>query len=833
MTILRKHAIMRVFIMAYEWARAVILLGRRSAPPKLCLARAPFILPSGWPPAWIGVVLGAGIVLSVWLCRAARGWEQQESRNHAADLAHEQAEKLQISLLRSMEVLYSIASLQAAENGITRGQFHEFVSQTLARQPELQALSWNPIVAAARRREFELKAVADGLTGFEFREKDAAGHFRPAASRSEYVPVYCLEPLEPNRAALGFDLGSDAERSSSLNRARDSGQPVATAPVHLAQGPDNQQGLLVLLPVYSGGVPADVSARRRRLAGFAVAVFRVNDLVKTEFTALQKKGIAACLLDNSSAGELIYGNRSPAAWGQMELEIGGRRWVMEYSPTPEFIAAESHLQSWLILTSGLAFTLLVAAHLFGVWRRTVMVNAANQAKSDFLASMSHEIRTPLNAILGYAQLLQHDPGLPPEQRDGIAGIAASGRHLLGLINEILDLSKIEAGRMELHPIDFDLAVLADGLAATFRPLCAQKKIGFRLEITADENRCVRGDEGKLRQVLINLAGNAVKFTGAGQVTVRILKQPCARWRFEVFDTGLGILPEEQKEIFKPFHQGSGVQHQGGTGLGLAIAQRHVELLGGTLELRSERGTGSCFSFEIPLAETLAGLAPAVPRAVRLARGRAVRALVVDDSRTNREVLGGMLSAVGCDVAYAAEGYSALALACEWRPHIIFLDLLLPGLSGADTARKIRDKLGDAAPKLVGHTASLLALHRDEAVAAGCTDFISKPFDSEPLYGCLERLLGVGFERAAEPAEPARPETSPGPVELPEELCARLMVAAELHSTTALKACLQELRQLDPAAQALASQIRQRMRSYDMDGIQRLLADVVRSPAAKP
>ena len=770
-------------------------------------------------------MLGAGVVLSFWLCFIMRGWEEKESQKHAADLAHEQAEKLQVSFMRSMEVLHSIASLYAAENGITRRQFHEFVQQTLGRQPELQALSWNPVVPASRRQEFEAKAVGDGLTGFKFCEKGPTGQFQPAGPRAEYVPVYYIEPLARNSAALGFDLSSDPERSLSLERARDSAQPVATAPVRLAQGPDDEAGLLVLLPVYMGGVPAQITGRRQQIAGFAVAVFRVNDLVQSEFSELKKQGLAACLLDDSPEGQLIYGKRLDGVADKVWLAVAGRPWLLEFSPGPEFLATQSHLQSWLVLASGLAFSLLIAAHLFGVWRRTMIVTAANQAKSDFLASMSHEIRTPLNAILGYTQLLQHDPGLPPEQRDSIAGISASGKHLLGLINEILDLSKIEAGRMELNPIDFDLAMLANGLTATFRPLCAQKKVGFRLEIPPGEWHRVRGDEGKLRQVLINLAGNAVKFTSAGQVTLRIFQESGNGWRFEVFDTGLGILPEEQTDIFKPFHQGRGAQHRGGTGLGLAIAQRQVELLGGQLELRSERGVGSCFFFTIPLPETTVAVEEPVLRVVRLARGSAVQALVVDDNRENREVLGGMLSAVGCEVHYAVDGVEAHRIACERWPQIIFLDLLLPGLSGTDTARKIRESLGAAAPKLIGHTASVLAFHREDALAAGCTDFIVKPFEAEQIYRCLEHQLGVTFERADLPGEAVKPGACLERIDLPEELCARLMVAAELHSTTALKAGLQELRQLGPEAGQLANQIRQLMRSYDMDGIQHLIASV--------
>jgi signal transduction histidine kinase/CheY-like chemotaxis protein len=731
-----------------------------------------------------------------------------------------------------MEVLYSIASLYAAEQGITREQFHAFVQQPLARQTELQALSWNPVVPGSRRQEFEARAAAEGLDGFQIREKDGAGNFRLAGQRGEYVPVYYIEPLERNAAAAGFDLASDAERLLSLNRARDSAKPAATAPIQLAQGPANEAGLLVLLPVYAGNAPADRSGRRERLAGFAVAVFRVTDLVRTEFAELQKKGIAACLYDESPGGEPIFGRRLAAAGGEEWLTLAGRRWLMAYAPTPEFIAAQSHWQSWLVLVAGLTFTGLIAAHLFGVARRTALVAAANQAKSDFLANMSHEIRTPLNAILGYTQLLQRDAALPPEQRDSIAGIGASGRHLLGLINEILDLAKIEAGRMDLHPIDFDLAMLAEGLGATFRPLCSQKRIGFRLELIGDQRPRVRGDEGKLRQILINLVGNAVKFTRGGQVDLRMLQQPAGWWRFEVVDTGLGILPEELTEIFKPFHQGSGAQHQGGTGLGLAIAQRQVELLGGELEVQSERGIGSCFYFTVPLPESSKPAEDLPPPRMRLVPGQRVRTLVVDDNRQNREILHGMLSAAGCEVMAAADGASALALAREFRPQIIFLDLLLPGLSGAATARALRQEFGACAPRLVGHTASMLSGYREEAVVAGCADFIKKPFEQEEIYHCLERFLEVRFERGESlPEAPAAGQTL-APVELPEVLCVRLMVAAELHSTTALKACLQELRDLGPETQPLAAQIRELMRSYDMDAIQRLLANVARPQSAK-
>jgi len=216
--------------------------------------------------------------------------------------------------------------------------------------------------------------------------------------------------------------------------------------------------------------------------------------------------------------------------------------------------------------------------------------------------------------------------------------------------------------------------------------------------------------------------------------------------------------------------------------------------------------------------------------VRLAAGSSIRALVVDDNLANREVLGGMLSSVGCEVIYAGSGTEALKSVREQKPTVVFLDLLMPGMSGAETARKISAEFGEAAPKLIAHTASALAAHREEALRAGCADFIVKPFDCEQLYDCLERQLGVRFQRAVSMADEIVVEVTLERVALPEELCARLTVAAELHSTTALKACLQELRQLSPEAQRLADRIRLLMRSYDMDGIQRLLS-LVAAPTA--
>ena len=444
------------------------------------------------PAAWIGGVLGMGILLSLILFLALRRWEHREQRERIAAVAHEQIEKLHVSILRSMEVLHSVASLYRVEGRIGRDAFRQFVDGALHRQPELQAVSWNPVVPAGQRFQLEAAARLDGFAGFSIREHAPDGSLVAAMDRAEYVPVQLIEPLAGNAQALGYDLNSDECRRLSIEQARDSGEPKATAPIRLAQLPGDQGGFLVLLPVYRGEAPllSSVAERREWLAGFAVAVFKVADLVGQSFRELRTKGIVASLFDESPQGQRIYGTGSARTDALAWLDVAGRRWAVTFGPAPEFAATARHWQSWLVLAAGLAFTFLSTAYLFGGWRRTQEIAganlalqdevkirqraeaaaaAANQAKSDFLASMSHEIRTPLNAILGYAQLMQRDSQVSREQRDAIHGISTGGYHLLGLINEILDLAKIEAGRMDLNPVDFDLDALGRSLVTTFKP----------------------------------------------------------------------------------------------------------------------------------------------------------------------------------------------------------------------------------------------------------------------------------------------------------------------------------------------------------------------------
>jgi signal transduction histidine kinase/DNA-binding NarL/FixJ family response regulator len=449
---------------------------------------------------------------------------------------------------------------------------------------------------------------------------------------------------------------------------------------------------------------------------------------------------------------------------------------------------------------------------------------ANQAKSLFLANISHEIRTPMNAILGYAQLLQRSQDLPAAHRPAIETIRTSGDHLLGLINEVLDLSKIEAGRLEVHPASFDLRGLLEGLGAMFELRCREQGLEWHLE-GAEATGWVQGDEAKLSQVLLNLLGNAVKFTREGEVALEVDPQPGDGYRFEVRDTGAGIPPEEQVRLFEPFHQGQAGLHKGGTGLGLAIARRLVELMGGQLEVESAPGLGSRFFFAVALPPALGAERKAEARqwdqVQHLAAGFQVRALVVDDVQENRAVLAGTLEGIGVEVALASSGPEALGAMSRELPDIVFLDIRMPGMSGLEAARRVWEEGGRGKVKVVAVSASALAHEQQQYLEAGFDAFLDKPIRAERVYACLSELLGVQYEWAAPDGAGAAPPDLAG-MALPALLLQHLKGAAELSSVTELEQYLDEMEKLGGDASRLAAQLRALSQDFRMGEVLAIL-----------
>ena len=391
---------------------------------------------------------------------------------------------------------------------------------------------------------------------------------------------------------------------------------------------------------------------------------------------------------------------------------------------------------------------------------------ANRAKSVFLANMSHEIRTPMNAILGFSQLMLRDQDLTARQCQYLGTINRSGEHLLALINDILEMSKIEAGRTTLNLSTFDLPVLLKDLEMMFRVRTDEKKLSFSVEMIGDVPQYIVTDINKLRQVFINLLGNAVKFTEQGGIGLRVrADREGAKGSFlrvEIEDTGPGISPDELDKLFRHFEQTkTGRETGSGTGLGLAISQEFVRLMGGTVTVNSQVGKGSVFAIRLPLKE---GDAQAVqakdkPRHVlKLQPGQATcRVLIADDTVDNRQLLEQLLAPVGFEIRLAANGVEAIHEFEEWRPHLILMDFRMPVMDGHEAIRRIRAMPGGDKPKIIAVTASAMDENRQELMGIGADDFISKPFRDAELFQKIHAHVGVQYVYAEDPAAAAQEE----------------------------------------------------------------------------
>ncbi len=447
--------------------------------------------------------------------------------------------------------------------------------------------------------------------------------------------------------------------------------------------------------------------------------------------------------------------------------------------------------------------------------------AANQAKSVFLANMSHELRTPLNAVIGFAQLMNRDRALPSVHREHLGIIVRSGEHLLGLINDVLSLSKIEAGRDILTPVAFDLLPFLENLSEMLRTRAEGKGLEMAFEPGDLPPSTVYGDESKLRQILINLIGNAIKFTREGRITLRAGWRN-GRARFEVEDTGPGMTPEEVATLFQPFTQTeTGEKAKEGTGLGLVISRNFARLMQGDIVVDSVRGRGTTFvvTLDLPVApegETSRQLAEE-RRVVGLEAGQEHRRiLVVDDVSENRILLGKLLESVGFEVRQAANGVEAMALWKEFTPRLIWMDMRMPVMDGLTATRAIRDEERRARPgtspvKIIALSASALEHERAGVIAAGCDDFLAKPFRESAIFEKLTVHLGVRFayESAVPPAEalPSGVLTAVRLAALPSHLLAPLRDALEIGDDEAAARAVASIRPQDPhLADALADAV---------------------------
>ncbi|MBD1842590.1 AAA family ATPase [Cyanobacteria bacterium FACHB-63] len=375
-------------------------------------------------------------------------------------------------------------------------------------------------------------------------------------------------------------------------------------------------------------------------------------------------------------------------------------------------------------------------------RAEEIAQSANRAKSEFLANMSHELRTPLNGILGYTQICQKDRSLSEQQKNRIAIIHQCGEHLLTLINDVLDLSKIEARKMELYPKKFNFAEFLQSIVEICRIKAEQKEISLIYQTLSPLPKVIRADDKRLRQVLLNLLGNAVKFTETGTITFQVGYHE-QKLRFQVEDSGIGIATNQLGEIFKPFQQvGENSRKPEGTGLGLAISGQLVELMGGTLQVKSTLGVGSTFWFDLdlPATDSLADTAHALRRTITGVKGNKRKILVVDDKATNRSVLINFLEPIGFDVLDAVDGQDGLDKAQAFQPDAVLIDLVMPNLDGFEATRRLRSMPALKDIVVIAISASVFEFDQQQSLKVGCNDFLPKPIREDDLLQKLQEHL---------------------------------------------------------------------------------------------
>lgn len=499
----------------------------------------------------------------------------------------------------------------------------------------------------------------------------------------------------------------------------------------------------------------------------------------------------------------------------------------------------------------------VSDRTFELQKAMEAAEAANRAKSTFLANMSHELRTPLNAILGFAQLLSRDLTMSSEQRQQLNIINRSGQHLLNLINDILEMSKIEAGRLHFVPQSFDLSAMLNTLEDMLQMRAVEKGLPLLVDRDPALPRYIETDENKLRQILINLVGNAIKFTTSGQVVLRISvrdhtntdRQGCelptlVALEFAVEDTGIGIDPDELDHLFEPFIQ-SRDRHvsQEGTGLGLPISRQFVQLLGGDLTVHSIPGVGSTFTFTIPvrLAEAVDQTNPIFPRRIiGLAPNQpSYRILVVEDNDTNRLLLVQLLQAVGFEVQAASNGQEAIAQWQSWHPHLIWMDIRMPMIDGYEATRQIRgmeaqrqaggDGGNTRSPtKIIALTASAFEEDRARVLNVGCNDFVRKPFQEAELLEKIAEHLGVQYVDAQSDEGVKRTTIADSfdPIAALQALPTRMLT--QLHQATIQldgQQLARAIEDLTPTYPSLAAFLTEKLENFDFEQILQLLQTI--------
>lgn len=752
-------------------------------------------------------LLAVGVVMAVTAAGAETmdAWDaraRQADFQYDADIESARLEGESRALLQSLE---SMAALYDASMEVREDEFETFATHMLSQRRGITRLVWAPFVPDAKCAGFQ------SVSGITIRPSCAA---RPTLApevvptrlppRGHFPTLYRVS-LTDALLPLGFDLASDPMLQSAIEHAVTTGESAAT-PL-LARTDEDEGGRFINLiwPVYAHGPrPDSPPTRIAQVHGVVVMTVLVERLVRESFGNLDPRHLLieladvtdatpSCLFVNTSLERQGFGlHRQAAETAGMSYRrrvlIAGRTWEVHCAAGRRHRTMRPAWQPWLLLCAGflcagLLGGLLVQGRLrtarvqriveqrteelrrsnaallqenLDRQRATEAAQAAARARTEFLANMSHEIRTPMNAILGLTDVVLDSAALAADHREQLRLVQTSATSLLGLINDALDYSKIESGKLVLEPGDFSLGECVGDVVESLRPSAERKHLLLSCGIGEDVPNLVRGDAHRLRQVLINLIGNAVKFTRQGEISVRITRQAEAEdgttLRFEVIDTGIGIPAHKLESIFEPFVQvdSSTTRAFDGTGLGLAISRQIVNRMGGRLWVESTEGRGSSFFFTAHFGRGRRPSAPPSPPAPahlgvdapRRPDGRAIRLLLVEDNAVNRELFSLILRRVGYEIVVAENGRLAVARWAEEAPGAILMDLQMPELDGLSATREIRarEQLTGAHVPIIALTAHARKEDQDACLAAGMDAYLAKPIRPGELLAALARIL---------------------------------------------------------------------------------------------
>lgn len=702
-------------------------------------------------------------------------------------------ENLEARFQTYLSDLENLHNFYNSSDFVTRKEFYNYVYPTLKKRQGIRRLIWVPYIASANKETFVNTVRSSDLETFSIYKNDENQTAITNYESDIYLPILYAEPMTKELLPwLGVDLGQDPTRRTSILKALEKGTAQSTPRVRFFSETDaNQYGIVVFIPVFEKNMTFNTTeSRQQNIVGFIGGVYRIHNVIYPMISPWKsRKDIDIDFYhinQDTGENELLYssytqsglppthenqGQDSAAFTEEYSINLFGEKWIIRLFQSKEYKLANMDLSIWIILAAGILFTALLGAFLLiltgrtaeieaVVLDRTAALNAAremaeksNATKSQFLANMSHEIRTPMTAIIGMIRLLKNMP-LSSQEKHYVETIDYSADSMLQIIDDILDFSKIEAGKLSLENIPFNMHKLCKDIIELFVIRAWEKGIEFRLEYDPECPKYLIGDPSRLRQILFNLCGNALKFTARGHVVLAVrhvqtdTKNNTAHLGISVTDTGIGIPLEKQRDIFGKFSQldTSTSRKYGGSGLGLAITRELLHMMQSEIYVLSTPGEGATFSFDLtlPICEKKIFDKHEGPLNKEQAYYGGARILLAEDNLVNQEVIGTFLNNRGIDVKTVANGHDVIAALEESgeqnRFDLIFMDCQMPIMDGYEATRHIRENSAFHDIPIIAVTARAFEDDRENCLRHGMNDYLSKPVHEAELDVILEKWL---------------------------------------------------------------------------------------------